>query len=645
MKRRKSLTALALFLVFAVIAAPALFAGGGTQKGGAASGAKMTDVGTPRAETLIVDIISGYAADPMALNPYMPETGSVRACGFDQLIYAHLWEINTMKGEQFGELALELPQPVDNTNTKFRFRLRQGIKWTDGVDFTADDVIFTSNMILNTPDLTYNGYYKTLVKSMRAIDKYTIEMETVQPEPKIAQKLGVVIATNAFYIVPKHIWEKENPTTFKWSNPVGCDAYILKDRDRTQGGWFLFERRRDWQNSPSAQISGEPGPKYVLFRYLGTEERKIMAALNNELDILIDITPEGTEIMLQRSNYIKAWYNGFPYGTMDDPCERVLLFNCSKPPYDNADVRWALALAFDMKAVSMATYGGMLRVSPLGLVPTAALQNTYHKPMVPWLRNFTLSDGYKPFDESYAKEINAQLRREGKTGLPSTAQQEIDIFGVGWWKYDTDQAAKILERNGFKRGTNGKWNLPNGQPWQIVINTTGDYDIQGARATFAVADFWRKFGIDTDVRQLDSASFYDATAIGNFEIQVSVGGCGLMPDTTSNMLGMHKRYVVPNGQRAPGNDVRWVNDRVSQLLDELVTLPSNHRDVVPKITEINQEMVKGLPFLPMFGNTKFVPVNTYYWEGFQTADNPFEGPWWWWSHFRYYLAHYKPTGR
>ena len=49
-------------------------------------------------------------------------------------------------------------------------------------------------------------------------------------------------------------------------------------------------------------------------------------------------------------------------------------FNDSTPPYDQWQVRWALALATDIKKVSLGTFAGMLRVSPLGVPPVTAVQ-------------------------------------------------------------------------------------------------------------------------------------------------------------------------------------------------------------------------------------------------------------------------------
>ncbi|WP_197081223.1 ABC transporter substrate-binding protein [Gordoniibacillus kamchatkensis] len=612
------------------------------QPASGSGGGKMTDVGTPRSQTLIVDILSGRSADPDRMNPYVPGAVPMDS-GLHQLIYSNLWEIDTVKGKQIPDLAATMPEPLDNTNTKFRFKLQEGLAWSDGVEFTADDVVYTSDMLLKTKELGYSGYYSSLVKSMKAIDKTTIEVETVQPETRLAQKLGVVIWGTAFRVMPKHIWEKEDPTKFKFTDPVGVGPYKLSKRD-PQGNWFLYEKRQDWQKSDIGKLVGEPGPQYILFKYFGPEEKRIMAAISHEMDILQDITPESWDVLRQKNTFAKAWYENFPYADMNDPCERGMSLNAAKAPYDNPDVRWALTLLTDIKNVSMATFGGMLRASPIELPPISVLQDNYHKPMTPWLKDFQLSDGYKPFDDSYAKDMVDMLKQQGVKGLPTDAKEMTDTFGVGWYKYDPAEAAKLLQKAGFKK-QGDKWLKPDGTPWKLTINAPANFEVQSMRLAFAVADSWRKNGIDVNVQQMDAATFWDAESTGNFEVGSYWPACGLLPDSTSNFQGWHKKYIVPVGQQAPGNRNRWASDRVSSLIDELNGLKSDDPKVIQNITEINKEFVKGMPFIPMFGTSKFVPVDTYYWSGFQTSKNEFEGPWWWWSQFKYYTPHYKPTGK
>jgi peptide/nickel transport system substrate-binding protein len=603
---------------------------------------KMTDVGTPRNQTLIVDILSGRSPDPNRMNPYMPGAVAMDS-GLHQLIYSNLWEINTVKGEQIPDLAATMPEPLDNTNTKFKFKIQDGLTWSDGHEFTADDVQYTAEMLLKTKEIGYSGYFSSLVKSMKALDKTNIEVETVQPETRLAQKLGVVIWGTSFRVMPKHIWEKEDPTKFKFTDPIGVGPYKLSKRD-PQGSWFLYEKRQDWQKSDIGKLVGEPGPPFILFKYFGPEEKRIVAAIQHDMDILQDITPESWDVLRQKNPLAKAWYENFPYADMNDPCERGMSFNTSKAPYDNEDVRWALTLMTDIKNVSMATFGGMLRASPIILPPISVLQDNYHKPMTGWLKNFQLSDGYKPFEESYAKDMVDMLKQQGIKGLPTDSKEMTNTFGVGWFKYDPAEAAKLLQKAGFKK-QGDKWLKPDGSSWKLTINAPANFEVQSMRLAFAVADSWRKNGIDVNVQQMDAATFWDSESTGNFEVGSYWPACGLLPDSTANLQGWNKKYIVPNGQQAPGNRNRWSNDRVSQVIEELNGLKSSDPKVIPNITEISKEIVKGMPFIPMFGTSKFVPVDTYYWDGFQTAKNEFEGPWWWWSQFKFYTPHYKPTGK
>ena len=107
----------------------------------------------------------------------------------------------------------------------------------------------------------------------------------------------------------------------------------------------------------------------------------------------------------------------FPYANFDDPCERGIVFSNTQEPWDNQNVRWAMALATDIKSVGLATFAGILRVSPLAVPPVQAIHDAFHKPMRQWLTEFAFEDGYQPFDPNYAVDIAAILGDQGVEGL------------------------------------------------------------------------------------------------------------------------------------------------------------------------------------------------------------------------------------
>ena len=124
----------------------------------AAPSGEMTEVGTPRNETLIVECQSPTDT-PGQFNSYMQ--GTTMGFGIHQLMSAMMWEIDTVKGEQFGEVADGMP--VSNADfTEHTVKIRQGIKWSDGEDLNAEDVVFTFNMIISNSGINQSAYYNQI---------------------------------------------------------------------------------------------------------------------------------------------------------------------------------------------------------------------------------------------------------------------------------------------------------------------------------------------------------------------------------------------------------------------------------------------------------------------------------------------------
>ena len=603
----------------------------------------MTDVGTPRAETLIVDAGYGSSTNPGNFNPFGGTEGLM--AGYLQFSMSYLWEINTPTGEQFPAMAAEPLKALDDTYTKWQIKLREGLYWSDGVEITADDVAFTIELLYANPTFTASPVITGLLKNnATVVDKYTLNIETNAPNPRLQQQLGVLIVSSQFLIVPKHIWENVDAATYENNPPVGSGPYKLNSFD-PNGTWFLWERREDWDRTDVGMIYGMPKPKYILFKAYGTEEKRVLAAVNNDLDVLMDISPESWEILRTGNSDAEAWFANFPWADFDDPCERGMMLNWAVPPYDKVEVRWALALATDMISVTQATYDGMLRVSPLAVPPIEILQQTYHIPMQGWLEEFTLSDGYKPFDPDYAIKIGQIFTENGVEGIPTDPDELRSIFGVGWWKYDVEEAAKLLESVGFTRNGDGKWLLPDGTPWTINILSPSNFEAESERLSFAVAESWKKFGIDAIVNGVDMGTWYGAVLTAGYSVANQwFNGCAIIPDIYSNMSSWHSQYLKPVGEVSSYNTGRVNSPELDAILDQMAPLSPDDPQVIELSTAFLEEMVREMAWIPMVGTSKFVPVTTSWWDGFPNNENMYNGPWWWWAAFKYITPFLEPTG-
>ena len=627
----------------ALISAVALPAASLTATGARAQ-ATLGDL--PRKEVLIVENPEGTIKNAGWFNIWAINAGG-QSTGLHQLGLDTFWYIDPERGlDGVWDNSLASEKPIYNADfTQMTVKLRRGIHWSDGVEFSSADVLYTIETHLKTNGLRWSAAVQVNVASIAAPDPATVVFTLKKPNSRFHALFTV--RWNAMWMMPKHVFEKQAELLkFAFDPPVTLGPYVLHGYD-PNGQWFIWRKRADWQRTTLARF-GEPGPRYVAYVDPGPPDKRVIAQLNHQLDIIHDTSPEGMFTLAKQSKTSHGWFKGFPYAH-PDPTLPAVIFNTQNDLFKNRDVRWALALLIDIKAVSMASYRGAATISALGVPPTGTYPDNYHVPMEAWLKDLEVDTGkrkIKPYDPTVGKQIADMLRPSMGDQIPKGAGEIAKAFGRGWWKPNPQAASELLQKAGYaKRGD--KWFTPDGKPFTIRVTVEGELRPVMTRAGSMIAQQWRQFGIDATT-VVAQGSLVDRRNGGDFEVIISwsVETWGGHPDLSFFLDSWHSQFVAEPGKpQPPRNWQRWSHPDLDKIIEQVRRIGFDD----PKGLELGREylrlVAREMPTIPLMSYNVFTVMDSTYWTGFPNAETaPFTNPVPNWANTKYMMVRIKPRG-
>jgi peptide/nickel transport system substrate-binding protein len=532
-----------------------------------------------REETLIIDIDAGRLAEPTIVwNPYV--TGNRRDAGAHILLWEAFFYINPATGEYIPWLATGY-EYLENFSG-IVVHLRRGVTWSDGVPFTADDVVFTYNMLLeNAPLLSYSSDVNKTVKSVEKIDDYTVKIEFKFPYPKFHLDQAVFPVCRLWggiLVMPKHVWEGKKPLDFTFYPPMGTGPYRFVEATETT---VIYERRDDWWGTEVFGV--RPGPKRVIYSAPGTIETKAMLMSRHEFDGPFRTLP-GVLLEVKRTTPTAlSWSDNPPYG-FPGACPRHLALNYLIYPWNIPEVRKAVSYLINREFIAEVSVEN-------GTFPCWG-------PFSAWKGPFPYEEVIKDLIERYEPNV-----------------------------YNPQKAQEIFESLGFTKGSDGIWVTPNGTRLELTILSI-DWSPEFPPTAESLMHMLREGGIDATVKLMPGVTPMNLAAEGRFDAYLTwtcLGDAAFDPEPT--LRPWHSMYWMPIGNMTQ-NIVRYRNPEYDEIINEMQKTPvesERYMELYKRIMEIYFRDVITIPVIHAIDGLYI--YDSYYWINWITEENPYAPPW------------------
>ena len=321
------------------------------------------------------DLVLGMPLEP----PHLDPTAGA-AAAIDEVLYANVFEGLTRIGPR-GEVlpALAESWTVSDDGKVYTFKLRTGVKFHDGTDFSADDAKFSLDRARGDDSTNAQKILFAAIDTVEVVDPATVKVTLKNPQGSFLYNMGW---GDAVIVAP------ESADTNK-EKPVGTGPF--KFGNWAKGSSITLVKADGYWGEPAALDKAE-------FRIVPDAAAAVPALLSGDVQAFPNIQLGDALPQIQSDPRFKV-----VIGSTEG--ETILGINNKKPPFDNLKVRQAIAHVIDRKAIIDGASGGL--GTPIG---------SHFSPANEAYVDLT---GTYPYDPAKAKELlkEAGLENGFKTTL------------------------------------------------------------------------------------------------------------------------------------------------------------------------------------------------------------------------------------
>ncbi|SHE33714.1 peptide/nickel transport system substrate-binding protein [Lampropedia hyalina DSM 16112] len=323
---------------------------------------------------------------------------------------------------------------------RYTFKLRKGVKWHDGADFTSADVAWSIQA--NKQHHSRGRATFAQVREIQTPDPHTIVLLLDKPAPYLLTAL----AASETPIVARHLYEGKDIASNPHNRaPVGTGPFIFKEW--VKGSHLILERNPNYWDQPRPYLDK------IVVRFI-TDPSAVAAALEaGSIDIAGNAIANGDIDRLGKLPHLNVDVRGWPW----QGHHNQILFNFDTPALKNRDVRRAIAHVISVDQINkLAWYGkGVPSASAIGVA------SRYH-------------DSSIAFHEIDPKKAEALL---DQAGYPRGADGKRLTLRLLYNPYRPPQIAEIIRQSLQRIGIDASIKSYDFATYTKTVYTDRDFDI------------------------------------------------------------------------------------------------------------------------------------------------------------------------
>lgn len=441
--------------------------------------------------------------------------------------------------------------------TGVTFNLLEGVVWSDGEPFTANDVVFTWQWIMDTNNASVSYDIWSGIESIEAVDDLTVSVTFKGPS---AGWYDAFTGGNNGHIYPSHLWDgdvtKSDVSDAFQLAPIGTGPYVVESFEPNDSVHYVVNENYRFENKPAfaeIELKGGGDAAAAARSVLQTGDYDYAWNLQVEPEVLTSMLADENpgDLVVEPGTSLERIHFNFTDPNTEVDGQRSEM-NTPHPWLTDADVREAMNLAINREQIALELYG----------------------PGQPATANVLV--GIPAFDS------------------PNTS-----------WAYDPEKANQILDDAGWT--LNGDVREKDGVQLSGVfatsVNTVRQKTQVIVQANFAA------IGVKVSLEQVDAGIYFDSAAGNDQTINKMYWDMNMYTNNSTSTLPVaymsdwyagpdRRNFAQASNEWTGGNRQRWANDEFDAAFEALQSVTTMEEAAELLIT-MNDAVINDRAVIPL----------------------------------------------